>query len=480
MHGESDLVCFPFQGCKVTTTGIRMLTTSHTEPSVTPSRRVSRAEGAIHRSTPLADLLLMIWLVICSGAIFPLLEAGCCAYLSPESMERLRWLIVPNLIAAPLLTLLRGRAVLSLLLRHPTLVLLVSWVWLSVLWSIDPALSARRALSFTANTMIACFVVTFFRPEEIVRKLLFVAMGLILLSLVFRAIRPDLALQWGYGDFRGVMFNKNQMGGLLIVAAMLLAAAGCSRLVSPLTAAGGFAIVAALLVPTHSATATLFVLLVGILHLPLAIASLPRRMVTIGLTYALLSGLALALPFYLGKNRLIMAIGRDPTLTGRSELWAFVRGLIDQRPLHGYGYEAFFDSDVPGFHEHLEAQLLALVGWLAPNAHSGYLEVWLGLGLVGLVLTLVFLLGAFVRAARVLIRDPKSVPACFAFFCLSAGLFRNISESDLLAQSGWSWILMVLAALMVRVHPLPVRRPALRGTRGTFERGGDESAGEDR
>ena len=159
-----------------------------------------------------------------------------------------------------------------------------------------------------------------------------------------------------------------------------------------------------------------------------------------------------------------MAIGRDPTLTGRTQLWDFVQAMIDQRPLHGYGYHAFFD--LPGLQEHL----LALVGWPAPNAHSGYLEVWLGLGLVGLALTITLLLGAFIRALRALIDDPKSVPACFAFFCLGVYLLRNFSESDLLDQSGLSWILAVLAVLIVSARPLPARRPAAPGIGRSVER----------
>ena len=413
------------------------------EPGGRPSRR----------SMGLADVLLMAWFVICSGAVFPLLEVGSGVALSDESMARLRWLLVPNVIAAPLLALARARVIVHLLLRNPALVLLVLWIWMSVLWSLDPALSARRALSFTTNTIIACFVVSYFRPEAIVRDLILVATTLMLLSVGFAAFFPDLAFMPD-GDLRGVFTHKNGLGALLVVAAMALAVGARGGLVSPLGVAGGFATIVALLVPTGSATAMMLVLLIAVLQIPVAIARLPRRLATIGLTFALLGGLSLALPLLFGRNRIFMATGRDPTLTGRTELWAFVRGMIDQRPLHGYGYHAFFD--LPGLQEHL----LALVGWPAPNAHNGYLEVLLGLGAVGLVLTLTFLLRAFVRAVRCLIDDPKSVPACFAFFGLGVYLFRNFSESDLLDQSGLSWIIAVLAALMVSARPLAVPRTA--------------------
>jgi exopolysaccharide production protein ExoQ len=425
---------------------------------------ISRGAEPRSRMTSVANVLLIAWFVICSAAIFPLLEMGDSGDLSDDSMARLRWLLVPNLIAVPVLTLLRARAILNVLLRYPALVLLVLWIWLSVLWSVDPALSARRALSFTANTIIACFVVSFFRPKEIVRTLTFAVMGLVGLSLVFAAVLPDLAFMPDSGEFRGVFTHKNVMGALLGIAAMLLAVCGRVGLISPLATAGGLATIVALVIPTGSATAMMLVALVAVLHVPIAIAGMPGRLATVGMAFLILCGLALALPLLFGRNRIFMAIGRDPTLTGRTELWAFVQGMIDQRPLHGYGYQAFFD--LRGVHEHV----LGLVGWDAPNAHNGYLEVWLGLGLVGLMLTIVFLLRGFMRAVRALIDDPKSVPACFAFFCLGVYLFRNFTESDLLDQSGLSWILAVLAVLMVGHRQLAVRRQVVSAIRGSVGR----------
>jgi hypothetical protein len=74
------------------------------------------------------------------------------------------------------------------------------------------------------------------------------------------------------------------------------------------------------------------------------------------------------------------------------------------------------------------------------------------------------------RAVRALIDDPKSVPACFAFFSLGIYLFRNFSESDLLDQSGLSWILAVLATLLVGLRPQSAQRPAASRVGRSVER----------
>jgi O-antigen ligase len=102
--------------------------------------------------------------------------------------------------------------------------------------------------------------------------------------------------------------------------------------------------------------------------------------------------------------------------------------------------------------------ILAFVGWAAPNAHNGYLEVWLGLGLVGLVLTMWFLIVAWWRAWRWLMTAPQSSAAVFAFLALSLYFARNFSESDLLDPVGLSWVVALFAALLPGIRQPAVSR----------------------
>ena len=74
-------------------------------------------------------------------------------------------------------------------------------------------------------------------------------------------------------------------------------------------------------------------------------------------------------------------VGRDSSLTGRLPLWQEVFKEIAKRPLLGYGYSGFWVA------ESKEVQYLWLkVGWPAPSAHDGYLDIVLQIGLIGLVL----------------------------------------------------------------------------------------------
>jgi O-antigen ligase len=78
------------------------------------------------------------------------------------------------------------------------------------------------------------------------------------------------------------------------------------------------------------------------------------------------------------------ALGKDPTLTGRTEIWADVIPMVPNR-LVGAGFESFWLS--PRVHQ----RLWELIPGLPLNeAHDGYIEVylelgWVGLGLIGLI-----------------------------------------------------------------------------------------------
>src|SRR5208337_4048948 len=79
--------------------------------------------------------------------------------------------------------------------------------------------------------------------------------------------------------------------------------------------------------------------------------------------------------------QLLNMLGRDASLTGRTNLWTAVMIAIGRRPLLGYGYDAFWQG-LRG--ESLQAAINA--GWLPIHSHNGYLELALGLGIPGLAL----------------------------------------------------------------------------------------------
>jgi exopolysaccharide production protein ExoQ len=124
----------------------------------------------------------------------------------------------------------------------------------------------------------------------------------------------------------------------------------------------------------------------------------------------LVAGLTVAVPgviYMVGRNgegaaEKVFMMGRNDTentsnLSNRAPLWAELMESVHDRPVVGYGYEAFW---TPARVEKISADQ----GWMVPHAHDTYLDQTLSLGLVGMVLYMGTLWGgcavAWVRFRR--------------------------------------------------------------------------------
>lgn len=172
--------------------------------------------------------------------------------------------------------------------------------------------------------------------------------------------------------------------------------------------------------------------LVMIIRLPPHLAAI---LMFLGIAVATL----LAAVVILYPQIVLQLLGRDATLTGRAQLWAFVDHRIAQRPLLGYGYKAMFAQPW------VDHWVVDALGWDAPHAHNGYREILLDLGFVGLFRVLPILLGTLIVVVRRLIARPDT-PALFAFLVVIGYLLRNLTESDLLHHANLVWVMVVIAS----------------------------------
>jgi len=128
-------------------------------------------------------------------------------------------------------------------------------------------------------------------------------------------------------------------------------------------------------------------------------------------------------------------LGRDSTLTGRTELfWDVLLPLACQNPVLGLGYGDFWIKPVPGLT--LDSN----------EAHNGYLDVFLELGVVGLTL-LALVAVAYFRKAKNELRDNFNW-AAFRIAYLVMFLFHNWTETTLLRSREFLWNLFVLFAVV--------------------------------
>jgi O-antigen ligase len=144
----------------------------------------------------------------------------------------------------------------------------------------------------------------------------------------------------------------------------------------------------------------------------------------------------------------LQASGRDTTLTGRTGLWTDVLNNAAQNPVLGVGFGAFWVGPIGYARYPLDNWSRITPGWRPGQAHNGYIDVYVDLGVIGLALVLLVVGMAFSGALDELRTN-------FDFGALRLALLitiamNNLTESSLLKGTHSLWFVFLLAA--VNVH----------------------------
>lgn len=399
--------------------------------------------------------LFVVLILFTEGVLPRLLTSGGSADAS--SLLRILWLPVYGLAIAG--ALWKAKTVAITAMKMPFLMVLTGLGLFSFLWSIDPALSQRRGIAIMATTLAGIFMGVRYDWRTLLRVLGLVWIVTAALSFLTALLVPSFGVMYEIhvGAWKGLFYEKNQMGGHMARAAFL-----CGFLFimdAPwrrLWGAGVFLCV--LLVLLSTSKTSLLGLLLGFSILGAGIWM--KRGIVTGMTSAWL-GVVLAGAFagimVFAPEVVFTALGRDPSLTGRTDIWATLIDMINQRPLLGYGYGAFWALDSePAY------WVRVLVEWEAPTAHNGWLEVAIALGLVGLVCLVLDFVMTIYRAARAAIDTWTGV---FALGVCAQFLLFSLSESISMQQNAIVWVTYVAVATKLANRPrrvLPVRRVTVR------------------
>lgn len=391
-----------------------------------------------------------IALFLQSGAVFALLLAGPEGELTDDARSKLRLLSLPVYLIALGLAARQPRQMLVAVLRNIPFALLVALPFISVLWSIAPSASLRRAIGLGLSMLLAYALAVRFTPRQLMLLVAFVLGASLFFSLLVAGAKPSLGFMPGESTMRGIYIHKNVLGWmscLAVLAACALHADGTRRVrfiarvlavlgvmcllgsqssTSLLATFGGISVMIflRLLAHTRGLGRTLLVLL----------------FIQLAAAFVLFLGLAL--------QPLLDVLGKDATLTGRVPLWHLVDAEIAARPILGYGYQAFWTEG-----NSKAWQIWEKIRWAAPHAHSGYRDMLLALGFAGFAVFAAVIVRGLRQGARLHCRRPGEGWIWFSMI-LGAGLILNMAESDFLAQNDLIWILMStgLIAISLRSH----------------------------
>lgn len=360
------------------------------------------------------------------------------------------------LIAAALLVLnYRSRKVAAFLRVNSPVLLFLFYCALSVLWSDAPIVALRRWIKGTGVFVMVLVVLTDINPQAALKRFFTRTAFLLLpLSVLFIWFYPNLGTFYDAQArilyYNGVTTQKNELGLTCLVC-------GLGSLWSFLNAyqdramahrgrhlfAHGFILFTALwLIKTcDSMTSMSCLVIAGTLMVMTTYPWVAKRPGNIHILVG--SGIALALfaAFIDSSGVLLRMLGRNSTLTGRTEIWKAVLSF-NTNPLFGIGFESFW------LNGRIE-KVWQIIGFKGiAEAHNGYLETYITLGWVGLILLGVVLFNGYGMAITALRTDAHAGRLKLAL--ITAAVIYNVSEA------GFKMMAPLWFGLLLEITVIPV------------------------
>ena len=381
--------------------------------------------------TGLAVLLIFLF----SSALLPQIFDG-----GEEGSPILRLIWPPVYLLTLILIGVRPMPVLGLLARAWPLMLLAALPLVSASWSLDPGLSLRRGLGVVMPALFGLWMASRYSWRDLIRLLALSFAILAVGSLLMSVLMPSYGVMSEIhpGAWSGLWFEKNRLGGVMALAALAgMAAAFTTPHRREVRYWGALVILAVALVLMSTSRTALMACMIGVAG-PLMIYFARQGFIMAAL--AVFSGLfgvfALTLVIVIGPGVILEALGRDPTLTGRTDIWIGLMQAVQMRRWTGFGWGAFWlVEDGPVF------WVRQATGWEVPSAHNSWIEIALALGLPGAIWAFLVYLGGLAASVK---RVFAGAEAYWALPAMAIWGLTSQSESIFMTTNGLTWTLFCI------------------------------------
>jgi exopolysaccharide production protein ExoQ len=364
----------------------------------------------------------------------------------------------------------RGRGSISVMKGNWPIVLYFAYCLISVLWSDFPEVSLKRWAKATGDVVMALVVLTDAHPLTAVRRL-FSRVGFILLPMSVLLIKYYPYLGRGYEAWTGEAFNlgvttnKNILGVTTYILALgafwqvlrLRKKAPVQNRVRQLLAQCTLLWFGVwVLSMANSATSTACFTLGCILMLMTGSPRYRRRPAAVHalvLTVVLLGGL---IKITGADTAVVHALGRKTNLTGRaSDIWPL---LIPMAPnaVVGAGFESFWLGP------RLQKVWDAFPNLYVNEAHNGYIELYLNLGVIGVGLVVMILVHGYFRSVAGFRIDPHSAGLILSYV-LTAAIYSYTEAGFRALNYEWSFLMLFIVAATSISGTYPQSRKSIAG-----------------
>lgn len=312
------------------------------------------------------------------------------------------------------------------------IVLFFCYCALSIAWADYPFVGLKRWIKAVGDLVMVLIVLTDPNPRAAIKRL-FARSAFLLLPISVLLIKyyPDLGREYtaqGVPLYNGVTTSKNLLGMTCLVCGLgalwsflqAYVQRGMPHRLRHLVAHGFILVNALWLIHAADSMTSLSCLLsAGIVMVLTWQPFVHRRR---GYVHALVwtaVGISVFAIFIDTVGTLVRSLGRDTTLTGRTAIWNAVLSM-GTNPLLGTGFENFWLGDrIQTIWNMTEKGI--------QEAHNGYLEVYINLGSVGLLLLGGMIVVGYRYALATFRNDPQA--GAFRVTFITAALIYSLTEA---------------------------------------------------
>ncbi|NET58565.1 MAG: O-antigen ligase family protein [Symploca sp. SIO2E6] len=374
------------------------------------------------------------------------LGSGAATGYIPSPVDPLMKLLRYGIYASSLLLIIaRFKTVVRPILRDPFLWALVGLVVFSFIWSDFPSISRKEAILTVMTTLFGVYLASRYSLKEQLQIVAWAAGIATVFSLLYTLALPGAGIEQGIhaGAWRGPLMQKNLFARLTVLCAVPLALVLNSNRKYRYVVWTVFGMTVSLILLSTSKTAlVVFLSLMIVLPFYKALRWSSSFAVPFLISVVLVGASAGS---WLMTNwvSFLGSLGRDATLTGRTEVWDAVIEKILERPWLGHGYKAFWQ---PGGGQDYVWYVFRIT---FTQSHNGYLDLTVELGIIGLLLFALSFIMAYFKAIN-WARTIKTPEGLWPLVYLTFIFMYNQTESTTVATNSLFWILYVAVTLSLR------------------------------
>lgn len=270
------------------------------------------------------------------------------------------------------------------------------WCGITIIFAIDPFVSFKRFFQYITTSLV---FISFYLNTPDIRRLISIFKYLfgfyIFSTLIVCLIIPD-AKDPSFNTWRGFHATKNNLGQYASISIIffsylyLITKNKLEKIYSLFFLLLSFVLLIGSFSMTNIVLITIFIFLFIAINIkkifqPLRLG---QKFLFLTITLIVLVFLSIALTNPEIFSLFFEITGKDPTLTGRTEIWALVLSQNINDLITGVGFQSFW---IP---EKL-SKIILFQYWMPNQSHNGYVDMMLEIGLVGLTLFIALVYSLF-------------------------------------------------------------------------------------